>query len=178
MATEIKAKNIYDAIKLSDSITRPANTTDYAAGDVISAVTTNDYYTFVYDSTGKVGRLKGHIQMARMMVNANQTTKPDIELWLFDTAIAEVADNGAFAPTDAEILTLIDIIPFGVDDWTVGLAGAGASGNIVQTKKDLNIIVPETNAAKSIYGQLVVRNAYTPIASEQFDCHLIMTLDE
>jgi hypothetical protein len=72
-------------------------------------------------------------------------------------------------------LTLIDVIPFPVADWVVGLSGSGADGNIVQTLRDLNIQLPQTNG--NLYGQLVVRNAYTPIEDEQFDCHLIVTLD-
>jgi hypothetical protein len=75
-------------LTLSDSITRPANTTAYAAGDVISAVTTNDHYAF---DSSKAGQLRGKIEMARMMVLANQSTKPDLELWLFAEDIAEVA---------------------------------------------------------------------------------------
>ena|SRR5690606_10143993 len=157
---------------LTDSIIRPGNTTAYAAGDVISEVTTNDHYTF---ASGKAGQLRGKIEMARMMVLANQGTKPDLELWLFAEDIAEVADNSAFAPDDTEILTLIDVIPFPAADWLVGLSGSGADGNIVQTARDLNIKLPQTNG--SLYGQLVVRNAYTPISGEQFDCHLIVALD-
>lgn len=167
----------FQSIVLSDTITRPNNTTAYAAGDVISEVTTNDHFTFTQSAYGKGygGTLKGSIDFARMMIQSNQSTKPDLELWLFSQDIAEVADNGAFAPTDAEILTLIDVIPFATADWYVGLSGAGASGNIVLTANNLGIIVPST--AGSIYGQLVVRNAYTPIASEVFTAELIITLD-
>lgn len=156
---------------IRDSIIRPANTTAYAAGDVISEVTTNDHYTFENPVLG--GELSGYIEEAKMMINANQTTKPDLELWLFDTDIAEVADNSAFAPTDTEILTLLGIIDFGVDNWKVGLSGAGASGNIVQQVRNINLPIRATgNADRNIYGQLVVRNAYTPIDSEQFDVEL------
>lgn len=166
-----KAKVSYHTRLLSDSIIRPSNTTAYAAGDVISEVTSEDHYTF----SSEVDPLIGAINMARMMINANQSTKPDLELWLFSEDIAEVADNSAFAPTDAEILTLIDVIEFSSALWKVGLSGSGASGNIVQTVRNLDIVIPK--AGKSIYGQLVARNAYTPISAEQFDAHLIVSLD-
>lgn len=169
-----KNPTVFDSIKLTQTIARPANTTDYAAGDVISEVTTNNHYEFTRSDDGN-NQLKGSIDYARMTVASNQGTKPDLELWLFSLDIAEVADNAAFAPTDAEMLTLIDIIPFAVDDWYVGLSGGGASGNIAQTKNNLGIIVPQTSG--SIYGQLVVRNIYTPIASESFTAEIIVTLD-
>jgi hypothetical protein len=157
----------FDIDVIKDSIIRPDNTTAYAAGEVISEVTTNDHYQF-----SKTGGMFGEIYSAKMMINANKSTLPDLELWLFDADIAEVADNSAFAPTDAEILTLIDVIEFSNSLWKIGLSGADASGNIVQTVRNLNIAMPRTS--NTIYGQLVVRNAYTPISSEQFDCHLIV----
>lgn|SRR3990167_606247 len=166
------SRNTKRMIILSDSITRPADTTQYAAGDVISAVTTDNHHTL---DSKMGGQLRGAIESARMAVNANQATKPDLELWLFSVDIAEVADNGAFAPTDAEILTLIDVIDFAVAGWKVGLAGSGASGNIIQVERELNIPLPATKGI--IYGQLVARNTYTPIASEQFAVYLNITLD-
>jgi hypothetical protein len=158
-------------IVLRDSITRPGDTTQYAAGDVISAVTTNNFHVF---ASGMGGKLKGTIEHARIMINANQATKPDLELWLFSKLIAEVADNSAFAPTDTEILTLIDVIEFAVAGFKVGLAGSGASGNIVQVERDLNIALPQTNG--TLYGQLVARNTYTPIADENFTIDLQIQL--
>lgn len=158
-------------IIVRDSITRPANATQYAAGDVISAVTTNNHHTF---DTKKAGQLRGVIESARIMVNANQGTKPDLELWLFSVDIAEVADNSAFAPTDTEILTLIDVIDFAVAGFKVGLSGSGADGNIIQVERDLNIALPQTKGI--LYGQLVARNTYTPIESEQFAIDLQIQL--
>lgn len=161
-------------LTLTDTIARPANTTDYAAGDVVSEVTTNDFFTFTRSASSDLP-IKGTLNTAKMMILANQATKPDLELWLFSQTIAEVADNSAFAPTDVEILTLIDVIPFALADWYVGLAGAGADGNIVQVKNNLAIPIPSTNG--NIYGQLVVRNVYTPISGESFTAKLLIDED-
>ena len=156
---------------LEDTIARPADTTTYAAGDVISEVTTNDFFTFT-PATDKAAK-PGYIDYASIVINANSTLKPDLELWIFDTTIAEVADNSAFAPTDAEILTLVGIIEFPASLFKVGLSGSGASGNIAQTVVGVGIPF-ETKAASgaNLFGQLVVRNAYVPIASETFKVRL------
>ena len=165
-----------------DSIARTADTTQYTAGDVISEVTSNDHYTFdLADLTSTSQHLgTGVIDCARMMINAYTVALlPDLELWLFDADIAEVADNGVFAPTDAEILTLVGVIDFAVADWKVGLSGAGAGGNIVQQVNNLGIVykaVGDNNNAK-LYGQLVLRNAYTPISGEIFHTELVTTQD-
>lgn len=165
----------FDTILASDTIIKAAATTAYTAGDVISEVTTDDHYVFA--GVGVQQRLSGIINSAHIQINANQATKPDLELWLFNANIANVADNSAFAPTDAEILTLIGVIPFDVSLWNVGLSGSGASGNIAQDVTDINLIYRLSPGAFTLYGQLVVRNAYTPISSESFRVELRITRD-
>ena len=158
------------------TLTRPSNTTAYAAGDVISAVTSNDHYTFTgvveYDGAGTAC-----IESALLIDSANQSTKPDLELWLFSSDIAEVADNSAFAPTDAEMATLIGIIPFPVGNFYAGDATSGAVGNCACPLHGLNIPIKVGPGANVIYGQLVVRNAYTPVSAEIFTCILGIVAD-
>lgn len=160
--------------RLQQSIQRATGTTQYTAGDVISAVTTNNHFAFT--GVTRTGKLTGSIDAARCFSSANQSTLPDLELWLFHTDIAEVADNGAFAPTDAELLTLVGIIDFPVADWKVGLSGSGANGNAVCDVH--NIAIPfHLKTVGDLYGQLVVRNAYTPVDSEIFTVELVVSQD-
>lgn len=167
MVTKVIISN--DAKILTDSITRPSNTTAYAAGDVISEVTTNDHLTFL-KAMDAGDEKTGIILGGRVHSSANNTTLPDLELWLFDADIAEVADNGAFVPTDTEMLTLIGVIAFPVASWIIGNAGAAAAGNAFCEVMNLDIPfrLGKDPSALNIYGQLVVRNAYTPVASEEF----------
>lgn len=151
---------------LDQSLTRPANTTAYTAGDVVSAVTSNDHFTFT-PAVRMAGGMGGVIRSAVFMGSSAEATKPDLELWLFDTDIAEVADNAAFALTDTEILTLIDIIKFPVASMVTG------GGNIAQMVRDLYIpFRPAAASGTSIFGQLVIRNAYTPVSGEVFKVRL------
>lgn len=163
------------------SLTRPSNTDTYAAGDVISAVTTNDHFTFgaaSNDQSKRTGRPNPGtlaINCARLWSSANQSTKLDAELWLFNIDIAEVADNSAFAPTDAEMLTLVGIIQFPMADWKVGLSTSGAGGNAVCEVRNLDF--PVMAGPGRLYGQLVARNAYTPVSAEVLVLDLVCTVD-
>jgi hypothetical protein len=139
------------------TFTRPADTTAYTAGDVVCNAA-----TLVFPRCARNG--SAVLQHAKIVTSANVATKPDLDLWLFDTTIAAVADNAAFAPTDAEMLTLIAVVPFATADFKVGLSGSGGSGNAVCEIKNLGIPLN----ASTLYGQLVARNAYVPIASEVF----------
>ena len=155
------------------SVTRPANTTPYTAGDIIAAVTTNNHLTFsdVVEDSGGTGSIDG----VRVTSSANQSTKPDLELWLFHTDITEVGDNVAFAPTDAEMLTRVGIIDLSVDNWKAGHSGSGATGNACIEVSNLGAIF--NTATKDLIGVLVVRNGYTPVSSEIFTVELLITRD-
>lgn len=165
----------FETTFVSDSITRPANTTAYAAGDVISEVTNNDHFTFLKAVNTVPGKSTGTLNTVRLISSANQSTKLDAELWLFHTDIAEVADNSAFAPTDAEVATLVAIVSLPDSMWLVGNATSGAGGNAVIEVTEMNI--PIKGDSGTIYGQLVARNAYTPVSGEIFTCQLAITQD-
>ena len=158
------------------SVTRPANTIDYTAGDVVSTVT-DAHFTFV--DAARPGtqnkQLGGSIATARLHSSANVATKMDAELWLFHTDIAEVADNSAFAPTDAEMLTLVGVIDFATANWKAGIATAGAAGNAVCEAFNLGLAFK--SATTTLYGQLVVRNAYVPVSGEVFTAELVISRD-
>ncbi len=164
------------------SLIRPNNTDTYTAGDVISAVTTDAHFTFgaaADDNSKRVGRadvMTGTINSIRLHSSANQATKLQGELWLFSTDITNVADNAAFAPSDAEMLTLVAVIPIPQSAWYVGKADSGADGNAVCCIDNIDIPARTGNSGR-LYGQLVARNAYVPIASQSFTCDLIWTDD-
>lgn len=167
----------FNVVAVSDTIIRPSNTTAYAAGDVISEVTTNDHHTFTILRTKPSDEplYSATVERASVSSSANQSTLPDLELWLFSSDIAEVADNGAFAPTDAELLTCLGVIDFPVSLWKVGNAGSGADGNSICFAENLAMVVKGSSG--NIYGQLVVRNAYTPVSAESFKVTLYVQQD-
>lgn len=180
MSTQENAINRYDVRILTDSITRPSNTTQYTAGDVIAEVTSNDYFTFGNIDTNPAGRFKNHptasITGARITSSANQSTKLDAELVLFNDAFTETADNSAWDISDAQILTRIGSIDFAEANWSAGNATAGAGGNAFCDVQNLGIVY-ELTADMVLYGALIARNTYTPVSAEVFTISLILTLD-
>lgn len=158
--------NVMSRISLKDSLIRPSNVTAYAALDVISEVTTNDHFTFGKDGKRIVFPNEdqtGVIRSARLHSSAAQGTLPDIDLWLFRADIANVADNSAFAPTDAEALTLIGILNF--SNFVAG--GANSVATLTDLYQQFHLTDPQF-----IYGQMVVQNVYTPVSAEAFTCEL------
>lgn len=152
--------------------TRPADANIYAAGDVIADSTSAPtILTFAGMAKGDSGC--GIIQGAVLTSSANGTPKPDLELWIFDVAPAVTNDNAAFAVTNADLLNLVGIIPFPVGSFKVGLSGAGASGNVVCEVDNLGIPFNTLSTTpNTLFGQLVVRNAYTPISAEVIQIRL------
>jgi hypothetical protein len=171
----------FNTVQIRDQITRPADATAYAAGDVISEVTSNDHFTFgttqgIDDRLGPPGTNSCTINAAILWSSANQSTKLDAELWLFTADIVNVADNSAFAPTDTEMLTLVAIVPFYSYNWRVGIATSGADGNAVCFSANFDTPV-RCGAGGKLFGQLVARNAYTPVSGEIFTVDLVGSQD-
>lgn len=171
MASKVQSVVRLELISLTDSITRPADTTAYTAGDAISEVTTNDM--FVFDLTPRIGIHKGEILVARITSSADTvSTALDGELWLFREAPAEVADNAPWTVTDAEVLQRIGIVEFNTADWRL---------NALNATCDVYPNIPfigqlnGQGGGLTLYGQLVARNAYTPASGEVFTVELIVS---
>lgn len=156
---------VWNSKVVTDSITRPANTTAYSAGDAISEVTTNDHFTF---SVFKDQHRKYASIDAAWLMSSVDASALDAELWLFHTAPTETADNSAFAPPDAERLTLLGVIDF--PDTT---AKSASNWSVCQAT---GLVLPIRGTAENIYGQLVARNAYTPSSGEVFTVNLSLSI--
>lgn len=148
--------------------TRPADTTQYAAGDVINESTTaGTVWTFA--NCGRTNGGTGIVLGAVLTVSTDPTTDYDTELWLFDAEPATANDNAAFAPTDAELRDLVCIIEFDT-------AFAG-SGNLAYQKLGLNAAFKCATDAKDLYGVLVTRSTTTPASGDRFDIRLTLAQD-
>lgn len=141
--------------KVQQTIQRPNNTTQYAAGDVIG--TASSHVMAFSSSANPPAWGKSAVLGATVISNEAPTTLPSLELWLLSAAPADQADNAALAITDAELANLIGIYP--LSSSYVGYA----SNNHVQLSA---VRAFGFEAIETIYGILVVRNAYTPVASE------------
>ncbi len=154
---------------VSASITRPNDTTAYAAGDVVASSTTAAVATTFANAVGEPGG--SAILTSVMMVDSSSTaTKGQFEVWLFNASYTQDQDNAVFTPTDAECATLVAVVPLNTS--YVGDATAGTGGNAVYFSGAINQYFSCAAASTTLYGALVVRNAYTPIAVEVFTIQL------
>ena len=156
------------SVIIDEQLLRPNDTTQYAAGDVVDNVTSG--VQGIYE-VARVNGGSGQIVSASLAVTANQTSvlTGSFELWLFDTAVAShESDADTFTPTDADLLNLVGILQFTTAfeaDLTVGAGGIVA---YMAAGTFLPLSFTCTALSKDLHGTLVVRNAYTPTAFEQF----------
>lgn len=179
---------------LKATITRAANTTTYAAGDVLSGAS-NEVLELgsawaaaapaaaedesVLRRTVNAG---GSIDRLLLIDSGNQALKFAGELWLFSKAPATVTDNTAIAFTDAELISdLVAVVPISTLDWVEGIATAGAAGNAVAVKDNLSLpfTVPHFSAdyTGQLFGVLVTRNAYIPLSASTMSASLTISRD-
>jgi hypothetical protein len=154
------------------SFARPNDTTTYTAGDVVADSTSLPNRLVFKDVVPSAGA-SGCIQQATIAITANVAAlQPDLQLYLYDTPITLQGDNVAFAASNDQIRSLVAVISFPVAAMVVTNTGSGASGNIVCNAQGL--VVPFNTAANdtNLYGQLVVRNAYAPVALTIFATRL------
>lgn len=156
---------------VTQSFTRPADTTVYAAGDIVGPAV-----AAIMQLGGLVQSPKGPpfgiLQSLTIISSQNGAPKPDLQLWLFDAVIAAVADNAPFAPTDAELKGLLQVIALPVGAWLTGNSGVAGAGNACCNVQGLQLPLRCDSPTNNVYGVLVIQNAYTPIASEEFTLRL------
>ena len=153
----------------STGFARPADTTAYAAGDAVTDSTTVPTALLFPNCAGQAGG-SGLILSALLIDSFNQATKGQFELWLFTSPPVADNDNAVFTPTDAECRTLVGVVQ--LSSPFVGDATSGTGGNCAYQATGLNLPFRAASGTASLYGLLVVRNAYTPGSGERFDISL------
>ncbi len=156
--------NPYTAIiRCQTDVTRPADTTAYAAGDAISDSTSAPTAGgFTFTSAARKSGGSGIIIAATFSSSNDPATRLAGELFIFDQAVTAINDNAAFAVSDAEIKTCLPPIPFSMFD-------AGNNGFCAVT----NIAIPFVCVGTANLRFLLrARNAYTPASAEVITCTL------
>lgn len=153
----------------SQTITRPADTTAYAAGDLIANSTTAGSVTpfrfYIPRGLGKNLVIKG-----AKIVKSDQTDVANsaIDIWVF-TSSPTVAngDNGALSA---------DLVTAGyIGQVSVGAMLAGTDDAIgVVSLADSAWLYNYLGAADSLYGLLEATAAYSPANAETFAVSLII----
>lgn len=149
-----------NSITLTASYTRPADTTAYAANEALSDSTSAPTYLTFGSVTGAAGPKTGWLVGARCYSSANQSTLPQLRLFLYKSVPTAVNDNAALTMTDAQLLTCVATLTF--NSFVGGDDTAGAGGNAFCTAS-----IPEPVAVSApLFGLVKVLNAYTPVSAE------------
>ena len=146
---------------------RSAATTQYTAGDVIGdgdATLAAKPLAFedVVDTPGGSGILAS-VTIAH---SAAEATALLPELWLFSAPPTMVADNAAWTLTDADILNCVAVISF-----SSSFIGYISNNTFFQAGEICRPFVCPAGVRR-LYGVLIARNAYTPLAGETFKVRL------
>lgn len=169
MGAKQKAVLSKDIRSVSASITRPSNATQYTAGDAISAVTTDDHFSFVdvVDSA-----LSGTIDTLTISTSDSDVTSKTLELHLFRDDFTDVADHAAFTVTDTEVLSFIGTINIPAADWKAfALNSVCTVSNI---GLDFRLGGTTSGSRRDLYAQLVAADTYTPASAEVFNIELLI----
>lgn len=145
-------------------ITRPSDTTTYAALDQIDSTTASTGFTFAsaVRQNGGSGRIIG----AEIMMSTAATLKLVGTLFLYSAMPTLSADNAATSVTDAQNRTCLGIIQFA----NPSIAGA----NVIYNVQGLNIPIVAGSATTSIFGVMQANNAYVPASAEIIDVTLFI----
>lgn len=140
---------------ITTTITRPADTTAYAANDVwadsTSSPTTGG---FTFSSAARASGGSGLITDV-VIVNSGAAALSG-ELWIFDDSVTAVNDNAAFALSDADAAKLVGVIPF--------LTEAQPSNGVAYLN-NVNLQFKAVGSANLRF-LVKVKAAYTPINAE------------
>jgi hypothetical protein len=143
-----------------DTITRLENTTAYGAGDTITGATPAP---LKFSKSAAQAGQGGSIKSVTIISDLAQSTKLDADLFLFDAPPAVTVDNLAFAPTDAEMLTLVAVVSV-IGTTAANTKIGGANQAFINVGLDIPFVCARGDSA--LYGILVARNAYVPGSAE------------
>lgn len=153
--------------RLSGTLTRPADTADYAAGDIVANSTAAPVVNVLAGAALANGR-GGIINGVTLIDSNNAAIAGDFELWFFNAAYTPTNDNAAFVPTDAESETVELIVKLPGSGSVIGNAGATADGNRVYQVNDINKNFLCAANSQNLWWALIARNAYVPASGEKF----------
>lgn len=141
----------------SGAVTRPADTTQYASGDLVANSTTAGSVTPIQFTVTRVAAGSVAVRRVRLRKSGTSTTNASFRLHLYGVAPTVTnGDNGAWLTTQAASY-------IGSVDVTCDRAFSdGAFGSATITN-DLNL---KLASGRIIYGLTEARAAYTPADSE------------
>jgi hypothetical protein len=162
---DIRSFNTFD---ISVEITRPANTTAYAIGDIINA---NAATTLPALDFSTVATASQQIQITGAILTSNNggaSTKlvAQVHLWTRNDIQDDCTDNLALAP-DYAICTASRVSM--LDDLSNVVSMGSGAYSAMQTEVSR---IATLDATAKLYASIIANNAYTPASGEKFTLKL------
>lgn len=148
--------------------TRPADTTQYAAGDLVANNTTaGSVVPLSFDLSILRGAKSGKVTSATLRKSTVTSTAASFILYLFAATSLTVTngDNGALVVTAGNVATLVGSIP--VDQSSSGIAIAG--GPLFKAGTPATGVIGFFTRHTALLGLLAAVGTYTPASAETFD---------
>jgi hypothetical protein len=149
-------------IMVSTEFTRPADTTAYAANDVVSNSTSTTTMQALANAA-RVSGIGGYIVGARLTTDKKSIT-PRFRVHFYNTTGATLsADNAAWQHKYADISKRVGRLILPAMD-----TGADTTNSDMSVAEDMTCHIPYTCAATSVYWVLETLDAFTPASGQKF----------
>lgn len=156
------------------SFTRPADTTQYTALDVVSNSTTATSL-LVFKNCVRADGGSGILYSAIMFASTDAATNPNFDLVLFDNqGLTLAADNAVGTITDAEASGVVAAITF---DATNSANVATAGANLVVKATSIGQAFKCASNSRDLYGVVIDRGGYTPASAEIYSFKIAILQD-
>lgn len=154
----------------ADTMTRPADTTAYAAGDLVANSTTAGSVTgLIFQNAVRLNGECARWERLRLRKSGTSLTNASFRVYLF-TALPtlSVGDNGAFNASSVLAIDDMDKL-VGWFDVTMDRSGAaGARGSGIPNSGSAMTFKPSVSTTTTVYGLIEATAAYTPTSGETF----------
>ena len=151
----------------SATLTRPSDTTAYAAKDVVTDSTSSPTVLEFSDIANVVGG-SGYIVKAILLTNQSTNTSR-FRLHLYHTAPTAINDNSPFTLLWANRVNRIGYLDF------VACSTEGTGSDMAQSQSDTVRLPFITSATKHLYGLLESLDAFTPASAQLF--YIVLNAD-
>jgi hypothetical protein len=171
------ALNTVKKKRIATSIARPADTTAYAAGDVVGPITTPAIQTLAGAARSQGGT--GRIVAATLETNNATVTNGTFRVHIFNASFTPAADNAAFAGQHTNRAAYQGYFDFNI----VVADSASAEGAIAQLRASLDVdngLPLDFECASgntSLYAVVVALAAYVPASGQIFYLSLLVEQD-
>lgn len=149
-------------VRVAVEFTRPADTTDYAIGDVVSNNTTTTT-PMTFANFARVSGGTGYITGARLETD-KKSIVPAFRVHLFNAAPTVAADNAAWKELYADASKLI-----GSFDFAAMATGADTTNSTMSKTENMGLRIPFIAvASRSILAVLETLTVFSPANAQKF----------